>query len=60
MIEKKLIPPQINTFYTEAGRVTKHHSTSNYLDAVNFVVFAVSEDDPISPYFRGKLLARKS
>ena len=57
-IGQKLQPPLSTKYFRESGRGTRHHFAAMYSSAVDSVVFVVSEDGPISLYFRGNLYAR--
>lgn len=57
-IGQRLDPPLSANCDTESGRGTRHNSAVRYSKAVDSVVFVVSEDGPISIYFRGSLYAR--
>jgi hypothetical protein len=57
-IGQKLDPPPSANCDTESGRGTRHNSAVMYSKAVDSVVFVVSEDGPISIYFKGSLYAR--
>ena len=57
-IGQKLEPPPSANCDTESGRGTRHSSAKMYSKAVDSVVFVVSEDGPISIYFRGSLYGR--
>jgi DNA integrity scanning protein DisA with diadenylate cyclase activity len=55
-IGQKLEAPEIVSYEVGSGRGTRHNSASKYSKATNSVVFVVSEDGPISLYYKGKLI----
>lgn len=57
-IGQKLEPPVSTKYSRESGRGTKHNFAAMYSAAVDSVVFVVSQDGPISLYFKGDLHAR--
>lgn len=57
-IGQKLEPPPSANCDIESGRGTRHNSAKMYSKAVDSVVFVVSEDGPISIYFRCSLYGR--
>ena len=57
-IGQKLEPPLETLYSKEGGRGTRHNSAAKYSNAVLSLVFVVSEDGPVSLYFRGNLHSR--
>jgi hypothetical protein len=57
-VGQKLEPLLSTSSNKESGRGTRHNSAAMYSKEVDSVVFVVSEDGPISIYFRGELYAR--
>jgi hypothetical protein len=57
-IGQRLEPPPSSGKYKESGRGTRHNSAALYSEIVDSVVFVVSNDGPVSLYFRGELYAR--
>ena len=57
-VGQKLDAPDVGKYFQEPGRGTKHNSASKYSKATNSVVFVISEDGPISLYYKGDLIGR--
>lgn len=57
-IGQKLEAPLGTMYEKEPGRGTRHNSAAAYSSAVHSLVFVISEDGPISLYFKGKLHKR--
>ncbi len=55
---QKLDAPLSTQYVRESGRGTRHNSAAKYSNAVDSMVFVVSEDGPISLYYKGVLFAR--
>jgi hypothetical protein len=57
-IGQKLEAPPSTDCCKESGRGTKHNSALIYSKAVDCVIFVISQEGPISLYFKGALYAR--
>ncbi|MGD0405617.1 MAG: diadenylate cyclase [Candidatus Bathyarchaeia archaeon] len=57
-IGQRLIPPPTTSYVKESGRGTRHNSAAMYSNAVESVVVVVSEDGPISIYYKGDIYSR--
>jgi hypothetical protein len=57
-IGQRLMPPLTTSYVKESGRGTRHNSAAMYSNAVDSIVIVVSEDGPISVYYKGDVYSR--
>jgi DNA integrity scanning protein DisA with diadenylate cyclase activity len=57
-VGQRLEPPSETVYVKEPGRGSRHDSAAKYTGAIDCVVFVVSENGPITIFFKGDKFAR--